>query len=80
MNNKIQNIEEISSLLQNLIPEARIAVAHGRLNGKTLESLMIILIVPDDVGKPTTCTLPCPTTSLNLLVIGCGLIHLQCCL
>ena len=44
MNNKIQNIEEISSLLQNLIPEARIAVAHGRLNGKTLESLMIKFI------------------------------------
>ena len=44
VNNKIQNIEEISSLLQNLIPEARIAVAHGRLNGKTLESLMIRFI------------------------------------
>ncbi len=44
VNNKIQNIEEISSLIQNLIPEARIAVAHGRLNGKTLESLMIKFI------------------------------------
>ena len=44
VNNKIQNIEEISSLLQNLIPEARIAVAHGRLSGKTLESLMIKFI------------------------------------
>ena len=44
VNNKIQNIEEISSLLQNLIPEARMAVAHGRLNGKTLESLMIKFI------------------------------------
>ena len=44
VNNKIQNIEEISSLLQNLIPEARIAVAHGKLNGKTLESLMIKFI------------------------------------
>ena len=44
VNNKIQNIEEISSLLQTLIPEARIAVAHGRLNGKTLESLMIKFI------------------------------------
>ncbi len=44
VNNKIQNIEEISILLQNLIPEARIAVAHGRLNGKTLESLMIKFI------------------------------------
>ena len=44
MNNKIQNIEEISSLIQNLIPEARVRVAHGRLNGKTLESLMIKFI------------------------------------
>ena len=44
VNNKIQNIEEISNLLRNLVPEAKIAVAHGRLNGKTLESLMIKFI------------------------------------
>jgi transcription-repair coupling factor (superfamily II helicase) len=44
VNNKIQNIEEISNLIQNLVPEARIAVAHGRLNGKTLESLMVKFI------------------------------------
>ena len=44
VNNKIQNIEEISNLLKNLVPEAKIAVAHGRLNGKTLESLMIKFI------------------------------------
>ena len=44
VNNKIQNIEEISNLLKSLVPEAKIAVAHGRLNGKTLESLMIKFI------------------------------------
>ena len=55
VNNKIQNIEEISSLLKNLVPEARIAVAHGRLNGKTLESLMIKFINKEfDVLVSTT--------------------------
>ena len=44
VNNKIQNIEEISNFLKSLVPEAKIAVAHGRLNGKTLESLMIKFI------------------------------------
>ncbi|MAU49470.1 MAG: transcription-repair coupling factor [Flavobacteriaceae bacterium] len=55
VNNKIQNIEDISNLIQNLVPEARIAVAHGRLNGKTLESLMIKFINKEfDVLVSTT--------------------------
>ena len=55
VNNKIQNIEEISNLLQNLVPESRVAVAHGRLNGKTLESLMIKFINKEyDVLVSTT--------------------------
>jgi len=44
VNNKIQNIEEVSNLLKTLVPEAKISVAHGRLNGKTLESLMMKFI------------------------------------
>ena len=44
VNNKIQNIEEIASLLKGLVPESKIAVAHGRLTGKKLESLMIRFI------------------------------------
>ena len=55
LNNKIQNIEEISNLIQNLVSEARIAVAHGRLNGKTLESLMVKFINKEfDVLVSTT--------------------------
>ena len=44
VNNKIQNIEEIATVLKNLIPEAKIAVAHGKLNGKKLETLMLNFI------------------------------------
>ena len=44
-----------SNLIQNLVPESRIAVAHGRLNGKTLESLMIKFINKEfDVLVSTT--------------------------
>ena len=44
VNNKIQNIEEVASLLKGLVPESKIAVAHGRITGKKLESLMIRFI------------------------------------
>ena len=55
VNNKIQNIEEVSNLLKTLVPEAKIAVAHGRLNGKTLESLMMKFINKEfDVLVSTT--------------------------
>ena len=55
VNNKIQNIDEVSNLLKTLVPEAKIAVAHGRLNGKTLESLMMKFINKEfDVLVSTT--------------------------
>ena len=39
--NKVQSIEEFSNRIQNLIPEARIGIAHGQLNKNKLESTII---------------------------------------
>ena len=60
VNNKIQNIEEIATVLKNLIPEAKIAVAHGKLNGKKLETLMLNFINKEylSIVGPATCHKP----------------------
>ena len=41
VHNRIENIGEVSGMLQRLIPDARIATAHGQLPGNKLENLML---------------------------------------
>jgi transcription-repair coupling factor (superfamily II helicase) len=41
IHNRIENIDEVATLLQRLVPEAKIKVGHGRLDGKKLEQLML---------------------------------------
>ena len=41
VHNRIENISEVSGMLQRLIPDARIATAHGQLPGNKLEELML---------------------------------------
>ena len=41
IHNRIENINEVAGLIQRLIPDARIQVGHGRLEGKKLEQLML---------------------------------------
>ena len=44
VHNRIENIGEVSGMLQRLIPDARIATAHGQLPGNKLEDLMLRFI------------------------------------
>jgi len=39
--NRVRGIRRISALLQKLVPEAKIAVAHGQMDEKDLESIML---------------------------------------
>ena len=41
IHNRIENIFEIAGLLQRLVPGATIAVAHGRMDGKKLEEILL---------------------------------------
>ncbi|MDB9712459.1 transcription-repair coupling factor [Flavobacteriaceae bacterium] len=41
IHNRIENINEVAGLIQRLVPEAKIQVGHGRLEGKKLEQLML---------------------------------------
>ena len=40
IHNKIQNIKELSGLIQRLVPKARVAVGHGQMEGDQLEKIM----------------------------------------
>jgi len=41
IHNLIENIKEVAGMLQRLVPDAKIAVGHGQLEGKKLEQLML---------------------------------------
>ncbi len=39
--NHVQHIEQFAARMRNLLPEARIAVAHGQMEGRQLENVML---------------------------------------
>ncbi len=41
IHNRIENIKEVAGLLQRLLPNAKIGVGHGQMEGKKLEELML---------------------------------------
>ncbi|MDO5760020.1 MAG: transcription-repair coupling factor [Bacteroidota bacterium] len=44
VHNRIQNLENIRTLLNKLVPQARIAIGHGQMEGKVLEQIMMDFI------------------------------------
>ncbi|PCJ98971.1 MAG: transcription-repair coupling factor [Flavobacteriaceae bacterium] len=44
IHNRIENIKEVAGMVQRLIPDAKIGIGHGQLDGKKLESLMLSFI------------------------------------
>ena len=41
IHNRIQNIKEVAGMIQRLVPDAKVAVGHGQMEGKQLEELML---------------------------------------
>jgi len=41
IHNRIENIKEVAGLLQRLVPDAKIGIGHGQMDGKKLEQLML---------------------------------------
>lgn len=39
--NRVEHIEEMASMINRLVPDARIAVAHGQMTSKTLENIIL---------------------------------------
>ncbi len=41
VHNRIENIKEVAGMLQRLVPDAKIGIGHGQMDGKKLEDLML---------------------------------------
>ncbi len=41
VNNRIENIKEVAGMIQRLVPNARVGIGHGQMDGKKLEELML---------------------------------------
>ncbi len=41
LNNRIENLPEIAGMIQRLVPEARIAIGHGQMEGKKMEEILL---------------------------------------
>lgn len=55
VNTRIQNITEVAGMIQRMVPKAKIAIAHGQMEGKKLERVMVDFIEGDyDVLVATT--------------------------
>ncbi|MFD0834610.1 transcription-repair coupling factor [Mariniflexile aquimaris] len=44
IHNRIENIKEVAGLIQRLVPDAKIGIGHGQMDGKKLEELMLAFI------------------------------------
>jgi len=44
IHNRIENIKEVAGMIQRLVPQARIGIGHGQMEGKKLERLMLDFI------------------------------------
>ncbi len=41
INNRIENIKEIAGMIQRLVPDARVGIGHGQMEGSKLEEIML---------------------------------------
>ncbi|NHM07810.1 transcription-repair coupling factor [Flavobacterium sp. CYK-4] len=41
INNRIENIKEVAGMIQRLVPDARVGIGHGQMEGAKLEELML---------------------------------------
>ena len=83
VHNRVQSIEECASRLRELVPEARIAVAHGQMDEGTLEQVVVdfwegefdvlvcTTIIESGIDMPTVNTLVVERADL----LGLGQMH-----
>ncbi len=44
IHNRIENIKEVAGMIQRLVPDAKIGIGHGQMEGRKLEHLMLAFI------------------------------------
>jgi len=40
VNNRVKNIQEVAGMISRLVPDARVGIGHGQMDGKQLEDVM----------------------------------------
>ena len=41
VHNRVENIREVAGMIQRIVPDARVAIGHGQMEGKELEQLLL---------------------------------------
>nr|WP_226913022.1 transcription-repair coupling factor [Flavicella marina] len=55
VHNRVDNIKEVAGMIQRLLPDAKIGIGHGQMDGKKLEELMLSFMRGDfDILVATT--------------------------
>ncbi len=55
IHNRIENIKEVAGMIQRLVPDAKVGIGHGQMEGKKLENLMLAFMNSEfDVLVSTT--------------------------
>ena len=55
VHNRIENIKEVAGMIQRLVPDAKVGIGHGQMDGKKLEQLMLAFMNSEfDVLVSTT--------------------------
>lgn len=44
IHNRVENIKEVAGMIQRLVPDAKIGIGHGQMEGKKLEQIMLNFI------------------------------------
>lgn len=55
VNNRVENIQEVAGMIQRLVPDAKVAIGHGQMEGRKLEAIMLDFMAGEyDVLVATT--------------------------
>ena len=44
VHNRVQNIKEVAGMIQRLVPDAKVAIVHGQMEGQKIEAVMLDFI------------------------------------
>ena len=47
VSNRVENLQEMAGLVQRLVPDARVAIAHGQMDGKVVEERLVQFLEGD---------------------------------
>jgi transcription-repair coupling factor (superfamily II helicase) len=79
IHNRVETIDAIAALIQKIVPNARIAIGHGKMNEKEMEQVMLdfidykydILVATTIIENGSTSRGRTPLSSIVPTITGC---------